>query len=111
MRSDLNMRKGKAIAQGSHASMAFLTKNYPRLLSQVQRDWLDNSFTKICLKVESEQELLDIEREAILKNVECHVVTDNGKTEFNGIPTKTCLALGPDHAPILDEITGHLKLW
>ena len=27
MRTDLNMRKGKMIAQGSHASLAFLTRN------------------------------------------------------------------------------------
>lgn len=26
MRTDLNMRKGKMIAQGSHASIAFLTR-------------------------------------------------------------------------------------
>lgn len=111
MRSDLNMRKGKAIAQGSHASMAFLTKNYPRELTDIQKEWLDNSFTKICVRVESEEELLEIAKRASEKNVECHVVTDNGRTEFNGIPTKTCLALGPDKADLLDEITGHLKLW
>ena len=43
-------------------------------------------------------------------NVECHVITDNGTTEFNGIPTKTCLALGPDKAEILDKVSGHFKL-
>jgi len=111
MRSDLNMRKGKCIAQGSHASMAFLTKNYPRQLSEVQKEWLENSFTKICVKVESEQELLEIEKRAIENNIECHVVIDNGKTEFNRIPTKTCLALGPDKSIVLDQITSHLKLW
>lgn len=111
MRSDLNMRKGKCIAQGSHASMAFLTKNYPRQLSEIQKEWLENSFTKICVKVQSEQELLDIEKRAIENNIECHVITDNGKTEFDGVPTKTCLALGPDKSSVLDKITGHLSLW
>jgi len=43
-------------------------------------------------------------------NVECHVITDNGKTEFGGIPTKTCLALGPDLSEKIDEVTGDLKL-
>lgn len=106
------LRKGKMIAQGSHASMAFLTRrlenNEP--ITEVQKEWLNNSFTKICVSVDSEQELLEIAEKAKSMNVECHVITDNGTTEFNGIPTKTCLALGPDKAEILDQITGHLKL-
>ena len=74
MRSDLNMRKGKCISQACHASMSFLTKrlqsNEP--LTEVQKEWLENSFTKICVKVESEQELLDIEKRAIENNIECN---------------------------------------
>lgn len=112
IRKDLNMRKGKMIAQGSHGSIAFLTRrlenNEP--ITEVQKEWLKNSFTKICVSVDSEQELLDIAEKARINNVECHVVTDNGTTEFNGVPTKTCLALGPDKAEILDQISGHLKL-
>jgi len=107
------LRKGIIISQACHASMSFLTKrlqsNEP--LTEVQKEWLENSFTKICVKVQSEQELLDIEKRAIENNIECHVITDNGKTEFNGVPTKTCLALGPDKSSVLDKITGHLSLW
>lgn len=112
MRKDLNMRKGKMVAQGSHASIAFLTRrlqnNEP--ITEVQKQWLDNSFVKICVSVDSEQELLDIQEKAKLNNIECHLITDNGRTEFAGIPTNTCLALGPDHADKLDQISGHLKL-
>jgi peptidyl-tRNA hydrolase, PTH2 family len=112
IRKDLNMRKGKMVAQGSHASMAFLTRrlqdNQP--VTEIQKEWLDNSFTKICVSVDSEQELLEIYEKAKNMNIECHIVTDNGTTEFNGVPTKTCLALGPDKAEILDQISGHLKL-
>lgn len=106
------LRKGKMIAQACHASIAFLTRrlqnNEP--LSEVQKEWLNNSFTKICVGVDTEEELLEIAEKAKSMNVECHVITDNGTTEFNGIPTKTCLALGPDKAEILDQISGHLKL-
>jgi peptidyl-tRNA hydrolase, PTH2 family len=112
IRKDLNMRKGKMVAQGSHASMAFLTRrlqdNQP--VTEIQKEWLDNSFTKICVSVDSEQELLEIYEKAKNMNIECHIITDNGTTEFNGVPTKTCLALGPDKAEILDQISGHLKL-
>lgn len=112
MRKDLNMRKGKMVAQGSHASMSFLTRRIQngRPLTEIQREWLKNSFTKICVSVDSEQELMDIARQAENSNVECHVITDNGTTEFNGVPTKTCLALGPDTPEVLDKISRHLKL-
>lgn len=107
-----NLRTGKLIAQGSHASMAFLSRrvqnNEP--LTPVQKEWLNNSFTKICLYVDTEEELITVYEKAIESNVECHLITDNGTTEFQGIPTKTCLALGPDHSEIIDEITGNLKL-
>jgi len=60
------LRKGKMIAQACHASMAFITrrldKNEP--ITQVQKDWLDNSFTKICVGVDTEQELLDVAEKA-----------------------------------------------
>lgn len=106
------LRKGKLIAQACHASMAFLTrrleKNEP--ITEVQKQWLDNSFVKICVSVDTEQELLDIESKAKSLNIECHLVTDAGRTEFNGVPTKTCLALGPDFSEVLDPITSHLKL-
>jgi PTH2 family peptidyl-tRNA hydrolase len=35
---------------------------------------------------------------------------DAGLTEFNGVPTKTCIAIGPNWSDEIDEITGHLKL-
>jgi PTH2 family peptidyl-tRNA hydrolase len=120
MRKDLNMRKGKMIAQGAHASMAFITKRlqkvFPQGLSHVvdldyiEQHWLAESFTKICVSVDSEQELLDIAAAAVLEGVTHHLVTDNGLTEFGGVPTHTCLALGPDEAEKIDRLTGDLRL-
>lgn len=107
-----NLRTGKLIAQGSHASMAFITRRIATKedLTDIQKQWLENSFVKICVYVESEEELLGIHEKAKEKGVESHLVTDKGLTEFNGVPTNTCLALGPDKAEVLDVITGHLKL-
>jgi PTH2 family peptidyl-tRNA hydrolase len=42
--------------------------------------------------------------------LEVHLITDNGKTEFHGEPTRTCLAIGPDDAEKIDAITGRLQL-
>jgi len=38
------------------------------------------------------------------------LITDSGKTEFHGQPTRTCLAIGPDVADKIDPITGQLEL-
>jgi hypothetical protein len=36
---------------------------------------------------------------------------DSGKTEFHGVPIRTCLAIGLDDAEKIDEITGSLQLF
>lgn len=123
MRTDLNCRKGKMIAQGAHAAMAFMSRhldiNGPESdgmskahlsLTEGQVLWLENSFTKIVVGVDSEEELLNIHQLAQANGIASYIVTDNGATEFHGIPTKTCLALGPDYSSRLDPITGELRL-
>lgn len=109
-------RTGKLIAQACHASISFLTNKldeYYKIdgyFTEAQKHWLDNDFAKICLQVETEEELLDIAAKAVEAGVECHVIVDNGTTEFHGVPTRTCLALGPDIPEKINAITGHLKL-
>lgn len=117
MRKDLHMRRGKEIAQGAHAAMAFLTKQVSVVthrittLTPVQIEWLSSSFRKVCVRVNSEAELNEIEQKARVAGVEVHVIVDNGLTEFSGVPTPTCLALGPDWDERIDAITGHLELY
>lgn len=133
MRHDLGMRKGKAIAQGAHASMAFLTRRIQQNtegvrmpdqfqkygdfdvygymgLTPVQREWLQSSFAKVCVRVNSEEELMEIHKKAKAAGLEVHLITDSGKTEFHGVPTNTCLAIGPDLSEKIDPITGGLTL-
>ena len=117
MRHDLKMRRGKQIAQGSHASMAFLTRRLQKHgqlstddFSVAEQTWLDASFAKICCRVNSEEELLQIRDKAIEAGLEVHLITDSGKTEFHGVPTNTCLAIGPDEAEKINKVTGHLEL-
>ena len=40
----------------------------------------------------------------------CALITDAGKTEFHGVATKTCCAVGPAWAEDVDAITGALPL-
>jgi PTH2 family peptidyl-tRNA hydrolase len=126
IRKDLKMRRGKEIAQGSHASIAFLTArmftNYSwtvghgETTSEVyttndEREWIQNSFAKVCVRVNSEQELLDIEKAAKEAKLEVNIIKDSGHTEFGGVPTYTCLAIGPNKSEDIDKITGHLELY
>ncbi len=117
IRKDLKMRRGKEIAQGSHASIAFLTNrlahfSFPDLIfSPVEWQWMLGKFTKVCLQVDSEVELLEINRLAKESGLEVHLIQDAGLTEFDGVPTYTCLAIGPDYSDKIDKITSHLKLY
>ena len=119
-----SLRKGKLIAQACHASMAFLShriRNFlgshgffspdPSLqLTPEMELWINGSFAKICVSVDSEEELLEIYQKAKDASLETHLITDSGRTEFGGVPTNTCLAIGPDLSSKIDPITGQLKL-
>jgi len=113
MRTDLNMRKGKMVAQGSHASIAFLCRkmqNKDYEFTEAEKSWVEGTFAKVCVGVGSEEELLNIYREANSRGVLVSLITDSGRTEFNGVQTNTCLAVGPDFNSKIDPITKHLKL-
>ncbi len=108
---------GKEFAQIAHSSISFITrrmkkngKEYRIQLSQAEQEWIESGFTKVCLQVDTEEELLGIYNKAKENGIEVHLITDAGRTEFGGIPTRTCLALGPDYSEKIDKITGDLKL-
>ncbi len=79
-------------------------------LTEAERRWLDGAFTKVCVRVDSEEELLAVVQEAREVGVLVQLCIDAGKTEFHGVPTPTCCAVGPDFPERIDPITGHLKL-
>lgn len=123
IRKDLKMRRGKEISQGGHGFMAFLTRRLKKFptnqsknnfiieLTDEEIEWMNNSFAKVCLQVESEQELLDIYNKAKEAGLEAHLITDSGRTEFGGIPTHTVVSIGPHSSDRINLITGHLKLY
>ena len=73
-------------------------------------EWLDGLFTKIVVSVDSELELLEIHHKAMNAGIPCALIQDSGATEFHGVPTYTCCAIGPAEAKEIDPITKHLKL-
>ena len=122
IRRDLNMRRGKEIAQGSHASMAFLvevvvdacdpsTGRGVVSIDAVALAWMTTSNRKVTLQARSEEELLDLHAKAAEAGLWSNLITDSGRTEFGGVPTITALAIGPDLAAAIDEITGDLTIY
>jgi PTH2 family peptidyl-tRNA hydrolase len=130
VRKDLNMRRGKEIAQGAHASLAVFfnmmrdqnggdidTKSGKKYkcefehTSQAMHEWMQNGFTKITLTVNSEAELVDAYNLARQAGIPCSLIKDSGKTEFGGVPTLTTVAIGPASSEVIDKITGNLKLY
>lgn len=133
-RNDLKVRTGKKMAMAAHASMAFLTKNasisskwegedrdwfrtgFHNYSNEIEKHrdeinhWLKNSFRKIVCYVNSEDELLYIHQKALDSGLISHMITDNGATEFHGVPTITALAVGPHIDSKFIGITDHLPL-
>ena len=123
MRKDLNMRKGKCVAQGSHASMSVFFQMMERSVEDKvvwytmhtdRNGWIDRwkqgRFTKIVVSVDSDAALLAAYEMAKGMGIPCSLITDAGLTEFKGVPTNTCVAIGPWDPAEIDKITGSMPL-
>ena len=116
MRTDLRntdgqrIPKGKYVAQAGHAYVALATQ-YPAKdpKGELHKQWFDNSFVKIALQTNSLEDLLNIYMSALDAGLNVTLVTDKGDTQFGGVPTITCIGLGPDYSIEIDKFTGHLK--
>ena len=130
VRKDLKMNKGKLMAQASHAVLGvILNQGYyvncdclegcpeteefilPYKTTSALYDWLKNAYTKVTLAVNSDAELLAYEQAAKEAGLPCKLITDCGYTVFNGVPTNTCLAIGPAWNEEIDAICSELKLY
>lgn len=107
LRTDLNMRRGKEIAQGAHASIKVVVENFNH--PDVQA-WLAGPFAKIAVGIDGEDALLALVAQAREAGILTATITDAGRTEFHGRPTLTAAAIGPATVARLAPITGHLKL-
>lgn len=118
LRKDLNMRKGKLVAQGAHASMGAILSLCKQdgdalvlTMDERTKPWLTGRFKKICVYVNSEEELLNIHEQAKAKGLVTSLIRDAGLTEFGGVPTLTAVAVGPDREDKIDEVCKHLPLF
>jgi peptidyl-tRNA hydrolase, PTH2 family len=107
-RSDLKLSKGKIAAQAGHAAISAAQEARKR-----HRDWWDawlfEGQRKVAVKVENEDELLELEEQAKDLDLPNALIVDRGLTE---VPpgTITCLGIGPAPEEMVDRLTGKLKL-
>ena len=123
IRKDLNLRKGKMCSSASHASLKVILdklewsgqESYGDASFHVERDspmakWLNGIYKKIVVGADTLAEVVNAYEEAKRQNIPCSLITDIGLTEFGGVPTITCCAIGPDNSDKIDEITKDFKL-
>jgi len=123
------MRKGKIAAQAAHASVKSLLQmasikdsrivldkgNVTTKLSKDAADdmfqWVNDGQAKVVVSVDSEKELMDIYHLILqTSDIPVALILDAGRTEFNGVATYTCIAVGPAEVSKVDAFTGNLKL-
>lgn len=73
-------------------------------------DWLNGKFTKVVVSVDSDEELIALNKALDGTYIPHALITDDGLTEFHGVPTNTCLGIGPYVAEEIDKFTGNLPL-
>lgn len=126
-RRDLMMPDGKLAAQVGHAVIkVFLDlgswhpihPDFPKEeafslvpTSDEMKYWMQVSFPKIVLGVDTEEEMEILYCEAQNAGLPCSKIIDTGRTVYGGAHNLTCIAIGPADRPSIDAITGHLPLY
>ena len=108
VRKDLRMGTGKIASQVGHA--AVLGTEQSRKLNKLWlRSWFNEGQPKIVVKVNSLEELLQVQRDTEELGIPSVMVQDRGLTQ---IPTGTltCIGIGPAPSDIIDKVTSELKL-
>ena len=107
-RSDLKLSKGKMAAQAGHAAIS-AAEEARKQYKEWWKAWIEEGQCKIAVKVKSEKELLELEKQANELALPCALIIDRGLTE---VPpgTVTCLGIGPAPTEKIDAITGMLPL-
>jgi peptidyl-tRNA hydrolase len=109
------VRSGKIVSQGIHSAFGFIWQNLNGRkicfeLSDAEYQWYQTGQTKITLEAKNEKELLDKYQAAKDAGLKVELITDAGRTEFDG-PTKTCFCIMPDYADKIDAITRELSTY
>jgi len=108
VRTDLGMSRGKIAVQVAHGSLS-ASENARVSQQELWRAWYREGQKKVAVKVSSEEELMELRRQAINHRLPHALIRDAGMTELPP-GTITVLGIGPARAEVMDKVTGDLKL-
>ncbi|MGC8936807.1 MAG: peptidyl-tRNA hydrolase Pth2 [Candidatus Methanomethylicaceae archaeon] len=108
VRQDLRMTKGKLAAQVAHASVSSYLATQ-KVRPEWASGWLREGQKKVVLKARTLDDLMEIKRSAEREDLPYSLISDAGLTQLEP-GTVTCLGIGPAPAPLIDRVSGHLKL-
>jgi len=101
---------GKIAAQCGHATLAcYKTLVRANPSHPVLRQWERLGQAKVALKVDSEEDMLMLQAQAISLGLCAQVIHDAGRTQIAS-GSATVLGIGPAPKSKVDEVTGHLRL-
>ena len=78
--------------------------------TQEMEEWKNGAFTKIVLGCDSIDDIYDLQDKVNSLNIPNAIIIDNGTTEFGGVPTVTCIAIGPCRVEIVENLTSKYSL-
>jgi len=105
VRKDLKLGVGKIASQVAHATIG----NMRNIASEKIGKWEEEGSKKVVLKVNSLQELQEIENKLKKIKMPYFLVRDAGLTQLKA-GTVTAIGIGPVEEKGIDEVTGKLKL-
>ncbi len=108
VRRDLEMGKGKIAVQVGHATVT-VAEETRRRRPDWWKAWFNEGQCKVAVKVNSESDLIDLQRRAEDLGLASAIIHDSGLTQVEP-GTPTCVGIGPAPAELVDKITGTLPL-
>ena len=108
VRRDVEMRKGKVAVQVAHAAVSAAEEARKRF-TEWWEAWLREGQCKVAVRVDSLEEILQLERRTRELRLPFALITDRGLTQIDP-GTTTCLGIGPAPSSLVDTLTGSLSL-
>ena len=109
VRTDIKMTAGKMAAQVGHGVLGaykLALKNRPDDVEM----WECIGQMKAVVRCDSEKSLMDVYDNAVKLGIPTEYIEDAGRTQVDP-GTITVCAVGPGRSDLIDQITGHLKLY
>lgn len=109
VRTDLKMGKGKVAAQCSHAAVSCYKRAMKTAEDQLHQ-WERQGQTKVVLATKGEEGLEALAFSAREVGLIAVVIHDAGHTQVKS-GSATVVGIGPGPESVINQVTGHLKLY